>query len=146
MYFHCVCLFHSTQFFAASIILRYFSFTSSGLLIFTLPSNQKSQPKNISFEFHLKNRHEKTQKPLWFLGFQLRYLFRCYLLVAGEGLDSRAAALGRASFWTSTGRPFIATPFQVPPIFAETQKQASISETCFSLVAGEGLEPTTSGL
>ena len=35
----------------------------------------------ISFEFHLKNRHEKTQKPLWFLGFQPRYLFRCYLLV-----------------------------------------------------------------
>ena len=34
----------------------------------------------ISFEFHLKNRHEKTQKPLWFLGFQPRYLFRCYLL------------------------------------------------------------------
>ena len=88
MYFHCVCLFHSTQFFAASIILRYFSFTSSGLLICTLPSNPKSQPKNISFEFHLKNRHEKTQKPLWFLGFQPRYLFRCYLLVAGEGLDS----------------------------------------------------------
>ena len=41
----------------------------------------------ISFEFHLKNRHEKTQKPLWFLGFQPRYLFRCYLLVAGEGLE-----------------------------------------------------------
>ena len=41
----------------------------------------------ISFEFHLKNRHEKTQKPLWFLGFQLRYLFRCYLLVAGVGLE-----------------------------------------------------------
>ena len=41
----------------------------------------------ISFEFHLKNRHEKTQKPLWFLGFQPRYLFRCYLLVAGVGLE-----------------------------------------------------------
>ena len=41
----------------------------------------------ISFEFHLKNRHEKTQKPLWFLGFQHRYLFRCYLLVAGVGLE-----------------------------------------------------------
>ena len=41
----------------------------------------------ISFEFHLKNRHEKTQKPLWFLGFQPRYLFRCYLLVAGVGFE-----------------------------------------------------------
>ena len=41
--------------------------------------------KMISFEFHLKNRHEKTQKPLWFPGFQPRYLFRCYLLVAGVG-------------------------------------------------------------
>ena len=41
----------------------------------------------ISFEFHLKNRHEKTQKPLWFLGFQPRYLFRCYLLVAGMGFE-----------------------------------------------------------
>ena len=41
----------------------------------------------ISFEFHLKSRHEKTQKPLWFLGFQPRYLFRCYLLVAGVGLE-----------------------------------------------------------
>ena len=41
----------------------------------------------ISFEFHLKNRHEKTQKPLWLLGFQPRYLFRSYLLVAGRGLE-----------------------------------------------------------
>ena len=41
----------------------------------------------ISFEFHIKNRHEKTQKPLWLLGFQHRYLFRCYLLVAGVGLE-----------------------------------------------------------
>ena len=41
----------------------------------------------ISFEFHLKNRHEKTQKPLWFLGFQPRYLFRCYLLVAEVGFE-----------------------------------------------------------
>ena len=41
----------------------------------------------ISFEFHPKNRHEKTQKPLWFLGFQPRYLFRCYLLVAGVGFE-----------------------------------------------------------
>ena len=41
----------------------------------------------ISFEFHLKNWHEKTQKPLWFLGFQPRYLFRCYLLVAGVGFE-----------------------------------------------------------
>ena len=47
----------------------------------------------ISFEFHLKNRHEKTQKPLWFLGFQPRYLFRCYLLVAGEGLEPTTSGL-----------------------------------------------------
>ena len=42
----------------------------------------------ISFEFHLKNRHEKTQKPLWLLGFQPRYLFRCYLLIVGEAWTS----------------------------------------------------------
>ena len=41
----------------------------------------------ISFEFHLKNRHEKTQKPLWFLGFPNRYLFRFAMLVAGVGLE-----------------------------------------------------------
>ena len=35
-----------------------------------------------------------------------------------EGFDSRAAALGRASFWTSTGRPFIAPPFQIRLFFA----------------------------
>ena len=29
----------------------------------------------ISFEFHLENRREKTQKPLWLPGFQPRYLF-----------------------------------------------------------------------
>ena len=39
----------------------------------------------ISFEFHLEKWHEKTQKPLWFLGFPNRYLFRFALLVAGEG-------------------------------------------------------------
>ncbi len=41
----------------------------------------------ISFEFHFKNRHEKTQKPLWFLGFQPRYLFRCYLLYRAAEKD-----------------------------------------------------------
>ena len=43
----------------------------------------------ISFEFHLKNRHEKTQKPLWFLGFQPRYLFRCYLLKVKTYFDTK---------------------------------------------------------
>ena len=42
----------------------------------------------ISFEFHLKNQHEKTQKPLWFLGFQPRYLFRCYLLAKNAYFDT----------------------------------------------------------
>ena len=41
----------------------------------------------ISFEFHLKNRHEKTQKPLWFLGFPNRYLFRFAMLVAEMGFE-----------------------------------------------------------
>ena len=43
----------------------------------------------ISFEFHLKKGHEKTQKPLWFLGFPNRYLFRFAMLVAEAGLDGR---------------------------------------------------------
>ena len=47
----------------------------------------------ISFEFHIKNRHEKTQKPLWLLGFQHRYLFRCYLLVAEVGLEPTTSGL-----------------------------------------------------
>ena len=54
----------------------------------------------ISFEFHLKNRHEKTQKPLWFLGFQPRYLFRCYLLARSTEKDITGffekAAYGKA--------------------------------------------------
>ena len=54
----------------------------------------------ISFEFHLKNRHEKTQKPLWFLGFQPRYLFRCYLLARSTEKDITGffekAACGKA--------------------------------------------------
>ena len=41
----------------------------------------------ISFEFHLEKWHEKTQEPLRLLGFWHRYLFRCYLLVAGAGLE-----------------------------------------------------------
>ena len=41
----------------------------------------------ISFEFHLEKRHEKTQKPLWFLGFPNRYLFRFAMLVAEAGLE-----------------------------------------------------------
>ncbi len=36
----------------------------------------------ISFEFHPEKWHEKNQKPLWFLGFPNRYLFRCAMLVA----------------------------------------------------------------
>jgi len=34
----------------------------------------------ISFEFHFEKQYEKTQKPLWFLGFPNRYLFRFALL------------------------------------------------------------------
>ena len=41
----------------------------------------------ISFEFHLKNRHEKTQKPLWFLGFPVQYLFWLHNMVAGTGFE-----------------------------------------------------------
>ena len=41
----------------------------------------------ISFEFHLEKRHEKTQKPLWFLGFPNRYLFRFAMLVAEAGFE-----------------------------------------------------------
>ena len=41
----------------------------------------------ISFEWHLEKWHEKTQKPLWFLGFPNRYLFRFAMLVAGAGFE-----------------------------------------------------------
>lgn len=41
----------------------------------------------ISFEFHLKNRREKTRKPLWLPGFQPRYLFRCCLLYRAAEKD-----------------------------------------------------------
>ncbi|MBE6920835.1 MAG: hypothetical protein E7468_04645 [Ruminococcaceae bacterium] len=36
----------------------------------------------ISFDLYLKKLHERTQKPLWFLGFPNRYLFRFAMLVA----------------------------------------------------------------
>ncbi len=36
----------------------------------------------ISFELHLEKWHEKTQKPLWFLGFPNRYLFRFAMLAS----------------------------------------------------------------
>ena len=38
-------------------------------------------------EFHLEKWHEKTQKPLWFLGFPNRYFFRFATLVAEAGLE-----------------------------------------------------------
>ena len=47
----------------------------------------------ISFEFHFEKWHEKTQKPLWFLGFPNRYLFRFALLVAGKGLEPSTSGL-----------------------------------------------------
>ena len=43
--------------------------------------------EKISFELHLKKWHEKTQKPLWFLGFPNRYLFRFAMLVRRTDLD-----------------------------------------------------------
>ena len=52
----------------------------------------KSSPKvvfleMISFELRLEKWYEKTQKPLWFLGFPNRYLFRFAMLVGSAGLD-----------------------------------------------------------
>ena len=47
----------------------------------------------ISFEFHLEKWHEKTQKPLWFLGFPNRYLFRFAMLVAEAGLEPTTSGL-----------------------------------------------------
>ena len=44
----------------------------------------------ISFEFHLEKRHEKTQKPLWFLGFPNRYLFRFAMLGIDRNFDRRS--------------------------------------------------------
>ena len=47
----------------------------------------------ISIEFHFEKWQEKTQKPLWFLGFLPRYLNRCYLLVAETGLEPATSGL-----------------------------------------------------
>ena len=47
----------------------------------------------ISFEFHLEKWHEKAQKPLWFLGFPNRYLFRFAMLVAGAGAHQQPLGL-----------------------------------------------------
>ena len=47
----------------------------------------------ISFELHFEKWHEKTQKPLWFLGFLNRYLFRFALLVAERGLEPLTSGL-----------------------------------------------------
>ena len=41
----------------------------------------------ISFEFYFEKWYNKTPKPLWFRGFSHRYLFQCYNMVAGGGLD-----------------------------------------------------------
>ena len=41
----------------------------------------------ISFEFHLEKWHEKNQKPLWFLGFPNRYLFRFAMLARSTEKD-----------------------------------------------------------
>ena len=61
----------------------------------------------ISFEFHLEKWYEKTQKPLWFLGFPNRYLFRFALLVAGRGLEPPDLRVSRRR-WAP------ACPFAVP--------------------------------
>ena len=42
----------------------------------------------ISFEFHLEKWHEKNQKPLWFLGFPNRYLFRFAMLCYLDRMDA----------------------------------------------------------
>ena len=54
----------------------------------------------ISFEFHLEKWHEKTQKPLWFLGFPNRYLFRFAMLVAEAGLEPTTSGLWAAVYIT----------------------------------------------
>ena len=50
----------------------------------------------ISFELHLEKWHEKTQKPLWFLGFPNRYLFRFAMLAYSTKKDDMA-------FWRAIG-------------------------------------------
>ena len=47
----------------------------------------------VSFYFNLKIGHEKTQKPLWFLGFCGAYLFGTHLMVAEVGLEPTASGL-----------------------------------------------------
>ena len=42
----------------------------------------------ISFEIHLEKWHEKTQKPLWFLGFPHRYLFRFAMMAYTAQFDT----------------------------------------------------------
>ena len=40
-----------------------------------------------------KSGHEKTQKPLWLLGFPVQYLFWLHTMVAGEGLEPTTSGL-----------------------------------------------------
>jgi len=71
----------------------------------------------ISFEFHLEKWHEKTQEPLWFLGFPNRYLFRFALLVAEAGLDF-AFVTNTSEIW------FCVSPLLRCPIFSAAVKAA----------------------
>lgn len=83
----------------------------------------------ISFEFHLKNQHEKTQKPLWFLGFQPRYLFRCYLLVEVTGLEPTTS-------WSLTKRATKLRYTSISTHFIITKRQSFVKRKrgfCFPL-------------
>ena len=91
----------------------------------------------------LEKRQEKTQKPLWFLGFPNRYLFRFAMLVAGAGLDAIMVRLRPAVGGNS---PLDCCIFigSRPPLLAAI-KNSHLTVTVF-MVAGAGLEPAASGL
>ncbi len=66
----------------------------------------------ISFELHLEKWHEKTQKPLWLLGFLRRYLNRFALLVAEEGLEPNTTQKQAALLVVYSVQKFVQCPLQ----------------------------------
>jgi len=73
----------------------------------------------ISFEFHLKKWHEKTQKPFWFLGFPNRYLFRFALLSRSAEKDAHDFII---KMLFATAKRYIKTPFHYSPLLIASKK------------------------
>jgi hypothetical protein len=59
--------------------------SSLSALVYVLPKGRFGEM--ISFEFNFGKTVQKAQKPLWFMGFPNRYLFRFALLASCADLD-----------------------------------------------------------